>query len=114
MTDSTIPTHQPKKPTLATELSLDEMDAKTLVERIKAEDPDTLKRIGDTRAVKLVAASLRALRNALDDVPERRVRLKEMGTFVVREVDNPKSGQLVQRIALNPAGREKSSSSNKK
>ncbi|MDN6298367.1 MAG: hypothetical protein L0J54_10150 [Halomonas sp.] len=107
MSDNTTPTHQRKKPTLAAELSLDEMDAMALVKRIRAEDPDALKRIGDKRAAKLVAASLRALRNTLDDVPERRVRLKEMGTFVVREVDNPKNGQLVQRIALNPAGREK-------
>lgn len=81
-------------------------EAEVLVARIKAEDPDALKRIGDTRAAKLVAASLRALRAELDEVPERRVRLKEMGTFVVRQVERPKDGQLVQRIALNPGGRE--------
>jgi hypothetical protein len=107
MTDSTTPTHQPKKPTPAAELSLDEMDAMALVKRIKAEDPEALKRIGDKRAAKLVAASLRALRNTLDDVPERRVQLKEMGTFVVRQVERPKDGKLMQRIALGPAGREK-------
>lgn len=106
MTDSTTPTPQSKKPTPATELSLDELEAAVLVERIKAEDPDALKRIGDTRAAKLVAASLRALRNELDEVPERRVRLKEMGTFVVRQVERPKDGKLVQRIALGPAGRK--------
>lgn len=107
MSDSTTPTHQPKKPTPVAELTLDEMEAMALVERIKADDPEALKRIGDTRAAKLVAASLRALRNELDDVPERRVQLKEMGTFVVRQVEHPKSGKLVQRIALGPAGREK-------
>nr|WP_298249114.1 hypothetical protein [uncultured Halomonas sp.] len=106
MTDSTTPTDQPKKPTPVAELSLDELEMAVLVERIKAEDPDSLKRIGDTRAAKLVAATLRALRNELDEVPERRVRLKEMGTFVVRQVEHPKNGKLVQRIALNPGGRE--------
>lgn len=107
MTDNTTPTHQPKKPTPAAELSLDELDAAALVARIKAEDPEALKRIGDSRAAKLVAASLRALRNEMDEVPERRVQLKEMGTFVVRQVERPKDGKLVQRIALGPAGREK-------
>lgn len=106
MTDSTTPTPQPKKPTPVAELSLNELEAAVLVERIKAEDPHVLKRIGDTRAAKLVAASLRALRNELDEVPERRVRLKEMGTFVVRQVERPKDGKLVQRIALGPAGRK--------
>nr|WP_298249100.1 hypothetical protein [uncultured Halomonas sp.] len=107
MTDNTTPTDQPKKPTPVAELSLDELEMAVLVERIKAEDPDSLKRIGDTRAAKLVAATLRALRNELDEVPERRVRLKEMGTFVVRQVERPKDGKLVQRIGLGPAGREK-------
>lgn len=106
MTDSTTLTPPPKKPTPVAELSLNELEAAVLVERIKAEDPSALKRIGDTRAAKLVAASLRALRNELDEISERRVQLKEMGTFVVRQVERPKDGKLVQRIALGPAGRE--------
>lgn len=107
MSDSTTSTHQPQKPTPASELSLDELDAAALVERIKAEDPDALKRLSKIRAAKAVESTLRALRKELDEVPERRVRFKEMGTFVVRQVERPKDGKVVQRIALNPAGREK-------
>lgn len=107
MTDSTTPTHQPKKPTPAAELRLDELDAAALVERIKAEDPDALKRLSKIRAAKAVESTLRALRKELDEVPERRLRFKEMGTFVVRQVERQKDGKVVQQIRLNPGGLEK-------
>lgn len=87
------------------ELPLDTLEPQALVERIKAEEPEALKRLSDKRAATLVASALRAMRNALDDVPERRLRCEGVGTFVVRQVEHPKTGNLVQRIALNPAGR---------
>lgn len=105
MTDTPQPTAEPKKPTPAKDLPLDQLDPATLVERIKAEEPEALKRISDKRAAALVESALRAMRNELDEVPERRLRIDGVGTFVVRQVEHPKNGELVQRIALNPAGR---------
>lgn len=94
-----------RKPTPAKDLPLDQLDPMTLVARIKAEDPEALKRISDKRAASLVESALRAMRNELDEVAERRLRIDGVGTFVVRQVERPKDGQLVQRIGLNPAGR---------
>ena len=105
MTDTPQPTAEPKKPTPAKDLQLDQLDPATLVERIKAVESEALKRISDKRAAALVESTLRAMRNELDEVPERRLRIDGVGTFVIRQVERPKDGQLVQRIALGPAGR---------
>lgn len=105
MTDTPQQSAEPRKPTPAKDLPLDQLDPATLVERIKAEDPDALKRLSAKRAASLVESTLRAMRNELDEVPERRVRISGVGTFVIRQIERPKDGQLVQAIGLNPAGR---------
>lgn len=105
MTDTPQPATEPKKPTPPGQLPLDQLEPEVLVERIKAENPEALKRISDKRAAALVESTLRAMRNELDEVPERRVRISGVGTFVIRQIERPKDGQLVQAIGLNPAGR---------
>lgn len=104
MTDTPQPSER-KKPTPPAQLPLNQLAPVTLVERIKAENPEALKRLSDTRAAALVESTLRAMRNELDAVPERRVRIGGVGTFVVRQVERPKDGKVVQTIGLNPAGR---------
>ena len=96
----------PKQPTPVAELPLDHLTPEELLERIKVENPDAMKRLSGKRAASLVESTLKTLRAELDAVPERRVRMNGMGTFVVRQVEHPKNGKLVQRIGLNPAGRE--------
>lgn len=106
MTADTQTPKPTKPPTPTAELALDQLTPEELVKRIKAENPGAMKRLGDKRVASLVESTLKALRAELDAVPERRVRMKEMGTFVVRQAEHPKSGKLVQRIGLSPAGRE--------
>lgn len=81
------------------------MKAIEIVELIKQENPNTLGKMSDKKAAKVISAALRQISNQLAQASEGTVKIAALGAFAVKQVEREASGKksTVKKIAFRAA-----------
>lgn len=75
-----------------------------LITQAREADPELFKGLKDRRAAKLTRAVLEQLLKELDGAPRGRLTVRGFGTFVVRNVERERDGNVMlkKRIGFRP------------
>ncbi len=75
------------------------MNTSEILEALKQQSPQLLGTMPDKRAEAIIAATLRAVKQAIDSVEEGALPVAALGRFVIKQVTNKTDG-TVNRVVI--------------